>query len=1355
VANKIYIQIEADSQSAQANVDAFNKGVANIGTESEKASAKATAGFKSVSVGIDQAASSMDRLAQAMTGMGVARFAQEFLGMGDDLNRIRMGFENLAGGAALFTQLQALSQKTGFEMKGLAESAQNLVNAGMNVGLVGARMKILADQAAFAGKNTDSLLTITGKLQQLLAKESVSRRDITAFADIGIRPLEILKDKAHQTFQSIRKDLQDVSAERFIQDLFDFMKKTSAGAAAARTEELPGAQWGNLTSKAQELAQNLETALAPALIAVMKQMSGLIDLGEDALRVFERLPEPIRNTAIALGALALATKLVGAAFALWNMLPSVIGWIAKLGSGLGTLATWMVNIVAGTGELTTVFTAAEAGAAGLGATIATMLPEIFAITAAFAGLALVMKEVFFSEDSEETAAMKKALDDRKQLAQQAQEMADRLRKQRVNVPDPGRSYMSMTVDQVQAQIAALKELQRKQDDLYQANEDKLKRQAKQMDDALAEVQARLARSEDHQIAGLISKYHELEASLKDNATQTARIPQLYAQAAQVVLNDLAKAVDQDGRKIEQEVNRLKRQTDIIAGEIPQTGTFEQQRQQAQRAHDDRVREAQDDAQVALEQRNTQFRAAIQDAYTLAAHKRQLGENEADVRKELIANVAQAEITWGRAVSNEQNKLEAQLAQNDMERNKEVHKADFEDWKQTQEERVAYLEQQAQSAAAIRRARLEAVPAQTEQARLQQIGNLRDAEIDAIKAVSKIREDDLNAQTSKRIEEADSNAKEILEILDDSRKKGDELALQSATDQKLAYINAWKEANDVVMEQQKEVFDSLQTAVGEIFDAFVDKSKSVWSAIGNLIKSTLLNAIKAVITSQVAASLTQMLGYGPVGIQRRGLWGQQAVFSGMGGLPDYAISNVTSGITGLGVPASGGASITTTAPASSSEGSANREVNDEVNQIASDAVQEQARLQAYGIPTPGAQEISGIMGPTGVYVGGGGVSGPGAPYGGYRGGADITSTGGAVAIAPAGAATTRGFGGSIQSLKDSLNIGKPVYVPGDGVTTLGQWKPWSQASATQKLGSIVKSQGFATMATSIGAPMFLASLGKKGVKADISGVIGGAAAGYGLASTFLGSWMGPSGLVAGAGIGLFAAGYKERGIGGLAMTTLGGTLAGAGIGNMIVPGVGAVVGAAIGAAVGLVTGVVNLFRPSQNQQIRTLIRQVYGVDISQNSVLQQISDLADQKYGGSIHQAVYSSDVQDMVRLYALSTGQRIGNMPRPMYSATYAQSAAGGLQLQPVYTGGRIVANPYTGTTTTQIANWQTATQNLPSVFLQLNPAQAVQLFSGQVVQAMGANPGAVSSAVTTANQAGQGRQVQAGSLLEPATVLG
>jgi hypothetical protein len=247
----------------------------------------------------------------------------------------------------------------------------------------------------------------------------------------------------------------------------------------------------------------------------------------------------------------------------------------------------------------------------------------------------------------------------------------------------------------------------------------------------------------------------------------------------------------------------------------------------------------------------------------------------------------------------------------------------------------------------------------------------------------------------------------------------------------------------------------------------------------------------------------------------------------------------------------------------------------------------------------------------------------------------------------------------------------------------------------------------------------------------------------------------AGVAAGAGLGLFASGFQRGGGAGLGMAVGGGALAGAGIGFMAGGPIGAAIGAGIGAAAGLVTGIVRLFVQTEQERIRSQIKQVYGVDISNRQILTQIQQIVDQKYGGSVSVGVRSNEVMDLVRLYALSTGQA-ANMPRPMYAATIAQSTQG-LQLQPVYQGGVQVQNPYTGPTTYQ---YQTAVAT--AMGLRAGTSLGVPGASGLItqqwqqlaLQTIQGNPSAIAMASAAAASAGDSRLTTTQAMQEPLTAL-
>jgi len=357
----------------------------------------------------------------------------------------------------------------------------------------------------------------------------------------------------------------------------------------------------------------------------------------------------------------------------------------------------------------------------------------------------------------------------------------------------------------------------------------------------------------------------------------------------------------------------------------------------------------------------------------------------------------------------------------------------------------------------------------------------------------------------------------------------------------------------------------------------------------------------------------------------------------------------------------------------------------------------------------------------------------------------------------GGTATAGFGGlDLSKLKELFGIGTAttIWGPNTGTTLQSVLTSKGMGMIASMGGMMLFSQGMqkrSPLLTSLGGG--LAGVGAimtdPKMMAQLAAGPGGLAAGLG------------AGAAAGVGLGLYASGLQRGGGTGLAMDIGGGALAGAGIGFLAGGPMGAAIGAAIGAGVGLISGVVRLFVQTEQEKIRAQIKQVYGIDISNRQILGQIQQIVDQNYGGNVAVGIRSQEVQNLVRLYALSTGQA-ANMPRPMYAATIAQST-GGLQLQPVYQGGQQVQNPYTGVTTYQ---YQTATAAAQG--LMPNPGsglgvpggaglvnwQFAQLNTQTVLSTIQNNPAAITMASASGATAGDSRLSTTQAMQEPLTLL-
>ena len=95
----------------------------------------------------------------------------------------------------------------------------------------------------------------------------------------------------------------------------------------------------------------------------------------------------------------------------------------------------------------------------------------------------------------------------------------------------------------------------------------------------------------------------------------------------------------------------------------------------------------------------------------------------------------------------------------------------------------------------------------------------------------------------------------------------------------------------------------------------------------------------------------------------------------------------------------------------------------------------------------------------------------------------------------------------------------------------------------------------------------------------------------------------------AGAMLVMDGLRRGGKIGVAETTGGGALIGAKFGGPL--------GALIGGIAGFAAGMVRLFIKGAVEKARQKIKDLYGVDIPDKAVLQQIVDTAKQSYGGNL------------------------------------------------------------------------------------------------------------------------------------------
>jgi hypothetical protein len=217
------------------------------------------------------------------------------------------------------------------------------------------------------------------------------------------------------------------------------------------------------------------------------------------------------------------------------------------------------------------------------------------------------------------------------------------------------------------------------------------------------------------------------------------------------------------------------------------------------------------------------------------------------------------------------------------------------------------------------------------------------------------------------------------------------------------------------------------------------------------------------------------------------------------------------------------------------------------------------------------------------------------------------------------------------------------------------------------------------------------------------------------------------------------GLRRGGKLGVAETTAGGALIGAKFGGPL--------GAAIGAVAGFAAGMVRLFIKGAVEKARQKIKDLYGVDIPDKALLQQIVDTAKQSYGGNLDMAVRTAQIRDLIQLYAMSTGQQTKGMPAQVHPLDLVQKG-GSLYQSPSYSNG--TALPGMGGLPTLDSIGGGVASGAGPVVIQLDGPATTSLLRGEAVTAIASNPRVVAGASMSATRSNAGRRELTSLQLSP-----
>jgi hypothetical protein len=209
---------------------------------------------------------------------------------------------------------------------------------------------------------------------------------------------------------------------------------------------------------------------------------------------------------------------------------------------------------------------------------------------------------------------------------------------------------------------------------------------------------------------------------------------------------------------------------------------------------------------------------------------------------------------------------------------------------------AFEEQRAGFERDARLREIEGADAQTLEQKIAVEQRKAEIEVDYLEKVHEVRQRLYDMDTSRMLLEEELTLKRLGYQADEIKARIAELSQQredirrqsqEATDAAIqaARENAASRAAQLVREHNRTIFESLKQQAGGVFDALLQKSQPVWSAIANSFKTALLTAIKEVVTSRVAAMLMYLFTGQKVTFAGggAGTGGSGGILGGLGGL----------------------------------------------------------------------------------------------------------------------------------------------------------------------------------------------------------------------------------------------------------------------------------------------------------------------------------------------------------------------------------------------------------------------------------------------------------------------------------------
>jgi len=227
-----------------------------------------------------------------------------------DMDSLKRGLTAVAGSSEeaerQLKRLQEVAKLPGLGFRDAVEGSIRLQAAGFNAALAERSLKAFGNALATVGKGKAELDGVTLALSQIASKGKISAEEINQLAE-RVPQIRVAIKEAFGTADTEVLQKAGIKAEEFVTRVvaqLEKLKQVSGG---------PKNAFENLSDAVEKSASRIGEKFFPIIEATLPKLESLATGAADAVDAFLLLPEPIKNTAIALGALTLAAGPVSSA----------------------------------------------------------------------------------------------------------------------------------------------------------------------------------------------------------------------------------------------------------------------------------------------------------------------------------------------------------------------------------------------------------------------------------------------------------------------------------------------------------------------------------------------------------------------------------------------------------------------------------------------------------------------------------------------------------------------------------------------------------------------------------------------------------------------------------------------------------------------------------------------------------------------------------------------------------------------------------------------------------------------------------------------------------------------------------